>query len=82
MSQQGRRWFRCETCGAKWRSPAKAAMSQAPETCSQCGASVQPMFGEVDEAMPIDAQGDLVAPESVAAIRGGRLTAQTVRGGR
>jgi len=68
--QQGRRWFRCDVCGNKWRRAHKAALSQSPEDCAQCGASVPPMHNEVDANVLVDAQGDLTAPE-LAEIRGG-----------
>lgn len=60
-SRKGWRKFSCE-CGKEWEWPTRDAFSGSSENCPECGDSVHPHDGYIDESLPADEFGNLLVP--------------------
>jgi predicted RNA-binding Zn-ribbon protein involved in translation (DUF1610 family) len=58
--QVGWRYFECPDCGEQWREASRDCRSPSGDDCACCAEFVSPKSYTADDAIPVDASGNLI----------------------
>lgn len=64
----GYRYFECDDCGQRWRTPTRDCYSPSAEFCDDCDGATTTLYNQEPADLPVDANGNLLIAETREAI--------------